>query len=289
MPLIIIKIDYYSKDTKIPIIGYEIYHPVTKEKLDLSCCKDIFIQLNIPVNIDEENLFKYDPNSEYYTDNCFSYTTDDGTDILLSDRKKEYGDNNMSLCENNCNYNGYNPDDKQSICDCHVKNKIDLVSEIVNNTQKLSNSFSSEEGSSGGSNIITMKCTKVLFTKDGLKNNISSYVLSVSMVYYLLSILLFIKCGYRLLVNDINDIISSKKQNSSQDRNQTIFKRRKSSNIPQMISENNMTKAIDDNAPPKKSKIKLGKSLDVSRNINSNSKLKLNNINTLNLTINPPE
>ena len=95
----------------------------------------------------------------------------------------------MSLCENNCNYNGYNADDKQSICDCQVKNKIDLISEIVNNTQKLSNSFSSEESSSGNSNIITMKCTKVLFSKDGLINNISSYVLSVSMVYFLLSII----------------------------------------------------------------------------------------------------
>ena len=95
---------------------------------------------------------------------------------------------------------------------CFIK---DLISEIVNNTQKLSNSFSSEESSSGNSNIITMKCTKVLFTKDGLVNNISSYVLSVSMVYFLLSILLFIKCGYRLLVNDINEIISSKKSNKS--------------------------------------------------------------------------
>ena len=77
----------------------------------------------------------------------------------------------MSLCENNCNYNGYSTEDKQSICDCKVKNKIDLISEIVNNTQILSNSFSSEDSSSGTSNIITMKCTKTLFTKDGLLYN----------------------------------------------------------------------------------------------------------------------
>ena len=98
-PLIIIKIDYYSKGIKIPIIGYEIYHPENKSKLDLNYCKDIPIQLNIPVKIDEEKLFKYDPNSEYYNDDCNSYTTDNGTDILINDRKKEFLENNMSLCE----------------------------------------------------------------------------------------------------------------------------------------------------------------------------------------------
>ena len=163
----------------------------------------------------------------------------------------------MSLCENNCNYNGYNTEDKQSICDCKVKNKIDLVSEIVNNTQKLSDSFSPEESSSGGSNIITMKCTKTLFTKEGLVNNISSYVLSVSMIYFLLSILLFIKCGYRLLINDINQIISSKKETKAQDH------------IRKKITNN-------DNAPPKKKVFKAEKNLEASKSV-SNSKLKLNN------------
>ena len=56
LPLIIFKIDYFSPDSSIPIIGYEIYHPITKEKLNLSYCEDILIKLNIPVNIDENTL-----------------------------------------------------------------------------------------------------------------------------------------------------------------------------------------------------------------------------------------
>ena len=35
-------------------------------------------------------------------------TTDDGTDITLYDRKNDYNNNNMSLCENRCNYLDYN-------------------------------------------------------------------------------------------------------------------------------------------------------------------------------------
>ena len=88
--------------------------------------------MNIPVSIDENKLFKYDPNSSYYTDNCFSHTTENGTDIILSDRKKEYSDNKnkLILCEDNCIYIGYNSNTKQSICKCNVKNKLDLISEI---------------------------------------------------------------------------------------------------------------------------------------------------------------
>ena len=90
LPLIIFKIDYFSPDSLIPIIGYEIYHPITKIKLNLTYCEDILIKLNIPVSIDETKLFKYDPNSGFYTDNCFPYTTENGTDIIISDRKQEF-------------------------------------------------------------------------------------------------------------------------------------------------------------------------------------------------------
>ena len=41
LPLIIFKIDYYSPDTLIPIVGYEIYHPLNKTKLDLKYCEEI--------------------------------------------------------------------------------------------------------------------------------------------------------------------------------------------------------------------------------------------------------
>ena len=35
---------------------------------------------------------------------CYSYKTEDNTDIILKDRRNEFIDNNMSLCENNCEY-----------------------------------------------------------------------------------------------------------------------------------------------------------------------------------------
>ena len=241
LPLIIFKIDYFPPDTLIPIIGYEIYHPITKSKLDLKYCRDILIKLNIPVDIDENNLFKYDPYNDYYTDNCFPYTTDNGTDIILNDRKQEFTENNLSLCENNCTYKGYNSSNNHSTCSCTIKNKMDLISEIMDNPNKLSNIFLTESnaGSGTSSNIVTIKCTKTLFSKDGLKNNISSYIIIIFIMQNLLCIILFIKCGYPLLESDIKNILDEKekieKQNNhkksnllvNQPKNKIINKKRK--------------------------------------------------------------
>ena len=236
------------------IVGYEIYHPITKIKLNLSYCEHILVRLNIPVSIDESKLFKYDPNSDFYNDNCFSYTTENGTDIILNDRKKEFNDNNLSLCQKNCNYTGYVKENKQSYCDCFVKNKIDLISDIIKDEDKLSYSFDSNKSSSSSSfsNIITIKCTKALFSKDGLKNNISSYILIIFITQFLLSIILFMKCGYHSLVNDIQDILNKKEKS----KEQNLFKNQMTTgknNLSKGKANNNIFKKKKINSPSKNS------------------------------------
>ena len=218
-PLIIFKIDYKSSDTLIPIIGYEIYNPINKTKLDLSECKDI--KLNIPVSIDENNLFKYNPNSDFYTDDCSSYTTENGTDIILNDRKQEFKDKNLSLCQNNCTYIDYNKKYEQSSCQCIIKNNMDFISQIMANPNKLSNDFENEEKGSNNlpSNIQTMKFTKTLFSKEGIISNISSYILFIIISHFLLSIILFMKCGYHFLEEEISKILSEKKKEGSKSKN----------------------------------------------------------------------
>ena len=123
IPLIIFKVEYKSSDTLIPMIEYEFYHPLNHTKLDLSLCNVTEINLSIPVSIDENKLYRYDPNSDYYKDECSSYSSKDGLDIILSDRKKEYVDNKLSLCENNCRFEEYNKEFKKSVCKCNIKTK----------------------------------------------------------------------------------------------------------------------------------------------------------------------
>ena len=96
---------------------------------------------------------------------------------------------------------------------------------VLNKPIELSNYFGTEEStsSSGSSNIVSIKCTKALFSKDALKNNISSYILLIFIAHLLLSIILFMKCGYPLLVNDINAIIKEKEKIKKQMTNNNLL------------------------------------------------------------------
>jgi hypothetical protein len=189
--------------------------------LNLSYCSNNTVKVDIPVKIDEDDLCKHDPNCEYYTKSCSSYTTENGTDILLKDRQKEYGEKNLSLCQHKCKYIRYDRENKKSSCECHVKNEMENISEIMNNPNKLADEFASNDKTASSSNMISMKCVKNLLTIDGLKTNISSYILISIIFYFLFSIVSFVKCGLPSLKLKIKKIINSKnKQKNNQISNQ---------------------------------------------------------------------
>ena len=260
--LIIFKVDYYMEGLLIPIIGYEVYEPKNKTKLDLSLCNKTSINYNIPVSINEDNLFKYDPNSEYYNDECNTYTTEDGTDILINDRQEEFVDNNMSLCENICTYVGYNSTNKKAICECGIKYQEFLIEELNNQNNLLSADFTSIDSDS---NFATMKCYEVLFTKDGLITNIGSYILLFIFLILVISAIIFWKVGNHLLETHINNILHSK----GMDR---LTKKRKSSN---KIKINKKSKVKKNNVANPQKKI-MKKS---SKKVNSFNK-KENSVNS---------
>ena len=129
--LFIFKIDYFIPEFLIPIVEYEVYNPITKTPLNLNICEENSINITIPVFIDENNIFKYDDNNSFYNDKCYPYTTINGTDITLNDRKKEYNNNNLAVCENNCNYVEYENETKKVTCKCKVKNLFEQITNII--------------------------------------------------------------------------------------------------------------------------------------------------------------
>ena len=126
--LIIFKMDYFLEDFLIPITEYEIFHPQTYEKLELKYCKDSLIEVYIPVTIEEKDLYKYNPYSDYYKD---------GNNDILLQRKNIFNNNNLSLCENNCIFNGYNNQTKKVLCKCEIKTVFLQLSEILNKKDEL--------------------------------------------------------------------------------------------------------------------------------------------------------
>ena len=204
-PLIIFKIEIYQYGLLIPLIEYGIYNSKGKIKsLDVSYCKNRKINITIPVSINENDLSIYNSSDEYYNDICYSFTTKNGTDIILSDRQKEFIKNNLSLCESNCEYKGYNLVSKTVECDCDIKNGISSYSEddfdkniLLNNFIDFNNTF----------NIKVMKCYKLLFSKKGLKSNIGSYILLIIIFIVIIFCFIFIVKGYQLVLDELNKLL----------------------------------------------------------------------------------
>ena len=202
--LIIAKFDFYDSGYSIPKVEYDIYNPITKEKLVLDICNDTKIDILVPVVIDEDDIFLYNTSSDYYNDLCFPYTTEDGTDIILTDRKNEYVDNNMSLCEDNCDFSGY----------CDVKIQTSLISEIQINKEKILKNFLDIKSKI---NLSTMKCYKLVFSKKGQEFNIGSYVLIVSIFTNIALAVLFKVKGFANLTKKL-DTVKSMLQSNAKDK-----------------------------------------------------------------------
>ena len=201
IPLVIFKLDMDIEGYQAPIVEYEIYNPITKEQLILKHCKNEQIKVSIPVSIDENEIYKYNPNSEFYNDICSTYTTSYKTDITLKDRNKEFLNKNMTLCESDCFYSSYNKILKKVECNCAVKYRIKNVYEIQIDKEKLIARLNIKNLI----NIKVLKCYKKLFTKNGFLYNIGSYIfLSIILIYIVCLVYLILK-DYSLLKSEIKD------------------------------------------------------------------------------------
>ena len=186
-----------SGNEGIPNIGYEVYYSsngIESEKLNLSVCKGLKIGISIPVSINEEDIDKYNPSSNYYNDICYPYTSENGTDITLDDRKKEFVEKNMTLCEEDCDFKEYDSKTENVLCSCDVKIKLPLISEISFNKEKLYDKFININNSI---NIKIIKCYYILFSKEGISNNISIYIILPIIIFHLVTIIIF----YTKLIN----------------------------------------------------------------------------------------
>ena len=191
-------------------MSIEVYEPINNTKLNLSLCNNARFRVDISVNIDERDLFKYDKNSSYYNDICFTYTSEKGTDVILNDRRKEFIRNNMSLCERNCNYRGYDMDSKNAKCDCEIvaeNSNSDTVSESESDDDE--NFFNNFINITSISNIEVLNCYKNIFTKDGLIKNCGSYIILTITLIYVISLIYFIIKGYNNFLDKINIIIKN--------------------------------------------------------------------------------
>ena len=214
--LIIYKIDFNQTDINyISQIEYMIFDH-NGNKLDLSICEEDDIIISIPLNItkfDNKFLnknsylksFDYDifnPNDSFYNDICSQFKSENGQDVILQDRKINYYEN-FSLCEENCNYLGFDEKNYKINCSCKIKkNTSDINKKFVDN--KISNNF--YENTKQNSFKI-LKCSN-LFNSDLFSYNFGFYLSSFVLIGESISII----CFYNYIgFNYLNNLLSNNK------------------------------------------------------------------------------
>ena len=186
--------------------------------------------MDIPViNIDENNIDKYNPNSDIYTDICNPYNNEDGIDLTLYDRKKEYNKNNYSLCPNKCEFNGYDNETKKASCQCDSQSASSNMNlEEIISKDKLLNNFIDIKSIS---NFLIIKCFKKIISIKNLTKNIGNYVIMLIIVSFnILSIIFYVK-DYGLFIMKLENIFENKNKDNDNKNNEIINNKNIDNNI----------------------------------------------------------
>ena len=205
--LYLLKIDVKQDGLKIPKIVYEVYYPLFGDnliKLNLTECKDSKIEISIPVVLNDD-IDKINPTSGYYNDICYTYTSEDGTDISLSDRKNDFINNNLTVCEEDCNFNGYNYTTGKAICSSNVQtNPTIKIGDIIFDKNKLYDSFTNIKNIM---NLNVLKCYKLIFNLESFKRNYSNMIMIIIIIIFIFSFFFFYCKDYFNLKKILNIIV----------------------------------------------------------------------------------
>ena len=128
--LYILKVD--AMVDNILKVEYEVYYPFSANnltRLNLSMCKNLKINILIPLEISIDDIDKYNISSPLYNDICYTLTSESGTDKPLIDRQNEYKKSNISVCEEDCVFSDYDNLNKKAICSCFTKLLLNIKKE----------------------------------------------------------------------------------------------------------------------------------------------------------------
>ena len=289
--LLIFKTDIKSDDLSKTYVSYEIYNPLDLTRLNLSVCNSTQIKISVPISLDndvellvislsESGYNMFNENDSFYNDICSTYTTVNGTDILLSDRKKDiYETNqNQSICQKGCEFQYYNRTSKKVKCDCSVT--IETLEELdfdnLFDKKEIAQSFYK---TLSNSNFRVLKCFKLVFDFANIKKNIGEILMTVLISIYLILLIIYLINGQNKIQNYINNILKYKKNNNNKNKikmNTAKIKDKKNEN-KKLLHQNTINKNSNKKLNKKSSKIcktKSDKILGKYHNINIFNNLK---------------
>ena len=271
------KIDVKEEGMKIPKIEFDVYYKLNGRnlvKLNLSYCYDVKIDISIPLELNED-LDKYNVTSGYYNDICYTTTSEDGTDILLTDRQKEFMDNNKTICQENCFLSEYNYNINKAKCSCDVVESSLKYDDIKIDKAKIYKNFIDIKNIA---NINLLVCYKKLFSKNGIIKNYGNYSMILIIIAHIIIIIIYYLKKFYVKIQNMIKIISFNndkfkfiKLPTKENKYKLCFNKRISKTKFKNINEKNKAKLkkVNQNNPPHK----------MSRKINMNLKYQIEETN----------
>ena len=185
--------------------------------LSLDICNNVTIKYNIPVRINEEEIYKHNPNDDFYTDKCNKHSIDGNVDMTQYDRKNNYNNNNYALCESNCEFLGYNGSTSKVICDCKIKNHLNYKdNEAGNLLNKMDNKKSN-------SNLDITQCITDFIAPEHIKSNGGFYSILFIIIIFIIVFIIYCTKGKSLIENKIDNIIYKKFKKNSHKKRKTVL------------------------------------------------------------------
>lgn len=234
--LLMLKLDMFKKDSTVPIVEYEIYNYNNSEKLNLEVCKGITINVYVPIQLDNQtiNLYNnlnesgynlFNSNDSFYNDICTVYTTMNGTDISLNDRRKIYFNQSLTLCQDGCTYDYYDNITHKVKCNCPVSqtaiiNKnyekeddfLSTIAKIYNNKKILTEIFTSPIKNM---NFKVIKCYNLAFKLEYFMKNIGSILLTIFIMIFIFLMILYFIYGNKIIRQMIKTALAIQKKRAS--------------------------------------------------------------------------
>ena len=271
--------DYTSNDERTATSDYTYrFFLENNTELNLSLLnEDIYVDFYVPIknlelaNFNHSKYFSeqgfdiYDKKSDFYNDFCTSAHQGEN-DMTLKDRKKDIYPNNVTMCKENCDYNGVDKENERVICSCNLKENNE------NKATEEDNFLAEDDGNFfsyllDNINYRIFQCYDLLSSFSNLKDNYAFYtILGIALVIIVLNLVF---CFYSLpafkssllneiptkksLKRDLLDEIKRIRQTSQGNLNNPKKKRAKTT-----LNENEIeqTLSIDMNNKSKKKKNK---------------------------------
>jgi len=202
--LLIFKYDVHINKSFPLKTEYKIFNPKTKKQLNLSICNDKKILVSAPLLLEkncldlyyeflEKGIDIFNKDDRFFYDICKTFTTNVSTDIILSDRRKDYYQGNLYLCDKGCDFINYDINNNYVKCKCGIKyytsDKIEII-DFNFKKEELSSFFNIKTYA----NVACLKCYYLLLKKEGFLFNIGNFlILFLLLLFILLMILLYRK------------------------------------------------------------------------------------------------